>query len=240
MNHFFASLAGIFFTTSLFTLPASYSNSAVADELEKPAFENNRQITSYSVGVQTARTFVKDDVDIDIDQFIKGLKDASSGKPLLLSEEKLRSVLNGFQSDLRRNLKTKHTLAAAENIRSGKKFLEENKKKPGVITLPNGLQYLEIKAGDGKKPIENDTVNCNYVGTLINGTRFDVSETGKPASLNLAQIIPGMRQALMLMPVGSHWQLFIPSPLAYGPRSVGADIGANETLIFDLELVSIK
>jgi FKBP-type peptidyl-prolyl cis-trans isomerase len=236
MNRFFASLSGIFFTASL----TMVSFSAFADEAEKPAFENNRQITSYSVGVQTARTFVKDDVDIDIDQFIKGLKDASAGKPLLVSEEKLRSVLNGFQSDLRRNMKTKRTLEAAENIRSGKKFLEENKKKAGVITLPNGLQYREIKAGNGKKPSETDTVTCNYTGTLINGNKFDASETGNPATMNLAQIIPGMRQALMLMPVGAKWQLFIPSPLAYGPRSVGADIGANSTLIFDLELVSIK
>jgi FKBP-type peptidyl-prolyl cis-trans isomerase FklB len=236
MKQLFASLAGIFFTASL----TMASVAAIADETEKPAFDNNRQITSYSVGVQTARTFVKDDVDIDIDQFIKGLKDASGGKPLLVTEEKLRSVLNGFQSDLRRNLKTKHTLQAAENIRGGKKFLEENKKKPGVIALPNGLQYRVIKEGDGKKPIETDTVTCNYVGTVINGSKFDASEVGKPVSLNLSQIIPGMRQALMLMPVGAHWQLFIPSPLAYGPRSVGADIGANETLIFDLELVSIK
>ena len=231
MNRIFASLAGIFFTTSALTF---------ADETEKSNFENNRQITSYSLGVQTARTFVKDDVDIDIDLFMKGLKDASSTKPLLVTEEKLRSILNGFQSDLRRNLKTKHTLAAAENIRSGKKFLEENKKTTGVITLPNGLQYREIKPGDGKKPIETDTVTCNYVGTLINGTKFDASEAGKPATLNLSQIISGMRQALILMPVGAHWQVFIPSPLAYGPRSVGVEIGANETLIFDLDLVSIK
>jgi FKBP-type peptidyl-prolyl cis-trans isomerase len=234
MNHFFASFTGIFFTTTLFSLPA------IAEEAEKANFDNNRQITSYSVGVQTARTFKKDAVDIDVDQFIKGLKDASDGKPLLLSEEKLRSVLNGFQSDLRRNMKTKRTLEAAENVRSGKKFLEENKQKPGVITLPNGLQYREIKAGDGKKPSETDTITCNYKGTLINGTQFDASEAGKPATMNLAQIIPGMRQALMLMPVGAKWQVFIPSPLAYGPRSVGADIGANATLIFDLELVSIK
>jgi FKBP-type peptidyl-prolyl cis-trans isomerase len=232
MKQFYASLAGIFFLISL---------SAIAEEAEKPAnFANNREITSYSVGVQTARTFVKDDVDIDIDQFIKGLKDASGGKPLLVSEEKLRSVLNGFQSDLRRNMKTKRTVEAADNIRKGKAFLEENKKKPGVITMPNGLQYRVIKMGDGKKPSETDTVTCNYTGTLIKGTKFDASEAGNPATLNLAQIIPGMRQALLLMPVGSRWELFIPSPLAYGPRSVGADIGANETLIFDIELVSIK
>ena len=122
MRQFYASLAGIFFLISF---------SAIAEEVVAPEnFTNNREITSYSVGVQTARTFVKDNVDIDIEQFIKGLKDASSGNKLLLSEEKLRSVLNGFQSDLRRNLKTTHALASAENIRQGKTFLEENKKKP--------------------------------------------------------------------------------------------------------------
>lgn len=237
MKQLYAGLTGIFFIAAL-SLTAL---SAGAEETEKPAnFENNRQITSYSIGVQTSRTFVKDNVDIDIDMFIKGLKDASGGNKLLLSEEKLRSVLNGFQSDLRRNLKTTRALASAENIRKGKIFLEENKKKPDVITLPNGLQYRVIKEGDGKKPSETDTVMCNYTGTLINGTKFDANEAGSPATMNLSQLIPGMRQALMLMPVGSHWELFVPSPLAYGPRSVGADIGANETLIFDVELVSIK
>jgi FKBP-type peptidyl-prolyl cis-trans isomerase FklB len=232
MKQFYASFAGIFFIVSV----ASAENAA-----DKPSnFQNNREITSYSLGVQTSRTFVKDSVDIDIDMFVKGLKDGSGGKPLMLSEEKLRSVLNGFQSDLRRNLKTTRAIAAAENIRKGKAFLDENKKKTDVVTMPNGLQYKIIKAGDGKKPVETDTITCNYRGTLINGTKFDGNEEGIPATMNVSQLIPGMKQALVMMPVGSHWELYIPSPLAYGPRSVGTDISANETLIFDLELLSIK
>ena len=232
MKYFYAGFTGFFFIVSV---------AMAADDANKPSdFKNNREITSYSVGVQTARTFVKDGVDIDIDMFIKGLKDSSGGKPLQISEEKLRSVLNGFQSDLRRNLKTTRAMASAENIRKGKAFLDENKKKPGVVTMPNGLQYKIIKQGDGKKPTEADTITCNYKGILLNGTKFDASEEGVPSTMNVGQLIPGMKQALAMMPVGSHWELYIPSPLAYGPRSVGMDIGANETLIFDIELVSIK
>ncbi len=214
---------------------------ASADENALPAnFENNRAMTSYSLGVQTSRTFVKDDVDIDVDMFIKGLKDGAGGKELLLSEVQLRKVLSGFQADLRRNLKKTRTIAAADNIRKGKAFLDENKNKPGVVALSSGLQYRVIKEGTGKKPVESDTIVCNYRGTLINGTQFDASEEGAPATMKVAQLIPGMKQALAMMPVGSHWELFIPSPLAYGPRAVGAEIGANETLIFDLELLSIQ
>lgn len=233
MKRFYAGFASIFFMVSLAV--------AADDDVEKPAnFENNRAMTSYSLGVQTSRTFVKDAVDIDIDMFVKGLKDGVAGKELLLSEVQLRKVLSGFQADLRRNLKKTRAIAAADNIRKGKAFLDENKKKSDVVTLANGLQYRVIKEGNGKKPTETDSIVCNYRGSLINGTKFDASEEGSPATLNVGQLIPGMKQALALMPVGSHWEIFIPSPLAYGPRAVGADIGANETLIFDIELLSIK
>jgi FKBP-type peptidyl-prolyl cis-trans isomerase FklB len=232
MKQLYAGLTGIFFMVAL---------PVYAEDVDKPAnFENNRALTSYSLGVQTSRTFIKDDVDIDVDQFIKGLKDASSGKPLLITDDQLRKVMNGFQSELRRNLKKSRAIAAGENMRNGKAFLDENKKKPDVITLPSGLQYRVIKEGSGKKPTEMDTVECNYHGTVINGTQFDANEAGTPATLKVNQLIGGMKEALKLMSVGSHWELFIPSPLAYGPRAVGAEIGPNETLIFDLELVSIK
>jgi FKBP-type peptidyl-prolyl cis-trans isomerase len=228
----FAGIACIFFMVAL---------PVCAEEADKSAnFENNRQKTSYALGAQTARTFVKDNVDIDIDQFIKGLKDSSGGKPLLLSEAELQRVLNGFQSDLRRNLKTAHAIAAAENIRKGKAFLDENKKKPDVVTMTNGLQYRVIKAGNGKIPVDTDTVEVNYRGATIDGKQFDANEPGAPATMQVAQLIPGMKQALKLMPAGSHWEIVIPSQLAYGPRAVGAEIGPNETLIFDMELVSIK
>lgn len=232
MKQFHAGLTGIFFILSL---------SAFADDADKASnFKNNREMTSYSLGVQTSRTFVRDEVDVDLDMFIKGLKDGSGGKELLLSETQLRKVLSGFQSDFRRNLKKTRAIAAADNIRKAKVFFDENKKKPGVIALDNGLQYRVIKEGNGKKPTEADTITCNYRGTLIDGTQFDASEEGVPAILKVAQLIPGMKQALSMMPIGSHWELFIPSPLAYGPRAAGAEIGPNETLIFDIELLSIQ
>ena len=232
MKQLYAGFAGIFF---MVTLQAS------ADDAEKPAnFESNRAMSSYALGVQTARTLSKDGVDIDVDQYINGIKDQSSKQKLLLTDEELRKVLNGIQAELRRNAKKSRAMAGVENINKGTSFLNENKKKPGVITLPSGVQYLVIKEGKGRVPLETDTVECHYRGTLIDGTQFDATEPGKPASLKVLQLVPGMREALKLMPVGSHWEIVIPSNLAYGQRAVGTEIGPNSTLVFDLELVSIK
>jgi FKBP-type peptidyl-prolyl cis-trans isomerase FklB len=108
------------------------------------------------------------------------------------------------------------------------------------MTLPSGVLYKVIKEGDGRKPQETDTVEVNYRGALINGTEFDAVEPGHPASLKVSQLIPGWKQALNVMPVGSKWQVVIPSQLAYGERGVGNDIGPNEVLVFDLELLAIK
>jgi FKBP-type peptidyl-prolyl cis-trans isomerase FklB len=232
MKFVFVCIASIFLIN---TLPA------FAEDAEKTAnFENKKQMTSYAVGVQTARTFTKDDVEIDLEQFIKGLKDATDGKSLLLSEDDLHKVLNNFQNDLRRTVKNARAIAAAENIKKGKAYLDDNKKKSDVVAMPNGLQYRVIKSGNGKTPQESDTVEVNYRGTTIAGAQFDANDVGVPATMQIAQLIPGMKQALKLMTVGSHWEVVIPSQLAYGPRAVGAEIGPNETLIFDLELVSIK
>jgi FKBP-type peptidyl-prolyl cis-trans isomerase FklB len=128
-----------------------------------------------------------------------------------------------------------------KNKNEGEAFLAENKKKEGVVTLPDGLQYKVIKEGDGNIPKLTDTVSINYRGTLINGTEFDSSyKRGKPATFPVKGIISGMSEALQLMKVGSKWQLFIPSQLAYGERGAGDDIGPNATLIFDVELLSIQ
>jgi FKBP-type peptidyl-prolyl cis-trans isomerase FklB len=106
--------------------------------------------------------------------------------------------------------------------------------------LPSGLQYKVVKAADGKKPTDADTVTCNYRGTLIDGTEFDKSQAGQPATFQVGQVIPGFKEGLKLMPVGSTWQFFIPSNLAYGDRGAGNTIGPNTTLIFEVELLSIK
>jgi FKBP-type peptidyl-prolyl cis-trans isomerase FklB len=130
---------------------------------------------------------------------------------------------------------------AAANLEAGQKFLEENKKKEGVVELPSGLQYQVLTQGEGEKPMANNTVTCHYHGTLIDGTVFDSSvKRGQPASFPLNMVIKGWTEGLQLMPVGSKWRFFIPPSLGYGNRQVSREIGANSTLIFDVELLGIN
>lgn len=130
---------------------------------------------------------------------------------------------------------------AAKNKTEGEAFLAKNKEKKGVITTASGLQYEILKKGNGPKPEADQTVKCDYTGTLLNGTVFDSSvKRGKPATFKVNQVIPGWTEALKMMPVGSKWKLYIPSELAYGPRGAGRDIGPNETLIFEVELLGIE
>jgi FKBP-type peptidyl-prolyl cis-trans isomerase len=131
--------------------------------------------------------------------------------------------------------------AAESNKKEGQDFLAANKGKPGVVTLPSGLQYKVEKEGTGPKPTASDSVVCNYRGTLINGTEFDSSyKRGQPATFPVSGVIKGWTEALQLMPVGSKWQLFVPSELAYGDHGAGADIGPGATLMFEVEVLSIQ
>ena len=138
-------------------------------------------------------------------------------------------------------MQAKQKVDGDKNKKEGAAFLAANKKKDGVITLPSGLQYKILKLGDGPKPTKEQTVTCNYRGTLINGEEFDNSnKRGKPAEFPVSGVIKGWIEALQLMPVGSKWQLFVPSDLAYGPKGAGQMIGPDATLIFEIELLSIK
>ncbi|GDX51878.1 hypothetical protein LBMAG27_09250 [Bacteroidota bacterium] len=130
---------------------------------------------------------------------------------------------------------------AEKNLKEGMEFLEQNKLKPGVVTLESGLQYEIMVTGDGQKPRATDTVTCHYHGSLINGTVFDSSvQRGQSASFPLNRVISGWTEALQLMPVGSKWKLFLPPNLAYGEQQAGSHIGPNSTLIFEVELLGIK
>jgi FKBP-type peptidyl-prolyl cis-trans isomerase len=132
-------------------------------------------------------------------------------------------------------------VAGEMNKKEGVEFLTANKSKEGVVMLPSGLQYKILTAGSGPKPTASDTVVCNYRGTLISGAEFDSSyKRGQPASFPVNGVIKGWTEALQLMPVGSKWQLFVPSELGYGDRGAGADIGPGATLIFEVELLSIQ
>jgi len=213
---------------------------ANAEDLKTPqGFKNKEEATSYALGVQTGRTLTKDGLPMNFDQFIRGFKDQIDHKEIAVPESDLRQILTDFQNELRREMKNKHALLSVENGKKGEVFLKENKAKSGVVTLPSGLQYTVIKTTNGDRPNDGDTVSVLYKGTLLDGKVFDSTKEGEPISMSLDQVIPGFKEGLKLMTVGSQYKFFIPSGLAYGPRSVGSDIGPNETLVFEVELFGI-
>lgn len=196
---------------------------------------------SYSIGADLGKNFKNQGIDINPEALAKGMQDGMSGAQLILTEQQMKDVLNKFQKDLMAKRSAEFNKKAEENKSKGEAFLSTNKSKSGVVVLPSGLQYKVIEAGTGSKPGKSDTVTVEYTGTLIDGTVFDSTEkTGKPATFQVSQVIPGWTEALQLMPAGSTWEIYVPSDLAYGPRSVGGPIGPNETLIFKIHLISVK
>ena len=206
---------------------------------ETQVLKTEKDRLSYSLGADMGRNLQRQGVDVDVELVIRGLKDGLSREKLLISENDVRKTLQMFQTELRRKRAVAARIAEEENKKAGDAFLAENKTKEGVTTLPSGLQYKVLKAGDGRKPTDADTVLCQYRGTLIDGTEFDGTEPGKPANLTVNGVIRGWSEALKLMPVGSKWQIFIPPQLAYGGRGSGL-IGPNATIIFEVELLAIQ
>jgi len=205
------------------------------------ALKSDKDKLSYGIGADLGRNLKRLEIEVDHELVRKGLLDALSGAKPMMSEEEVRGVLTGLQAQIQRKAAQAQSAAGEENKKAGEAFLAQNKTKPGVVTLPSGLQYKILKAGEGKKPAESDTVECNYRGTLINGTEFDSSyKRGQPATFAVTQVIPGWREALQLMTVGSKWQLVVPPELAYGERGAGREIGPNATLVFEVELLGIK
>jgi FKBP-type peptidyl-prolyl cis-trans isomerase len=208
---------------------------------EEPHLKTQKEKISYELGVDVARDIQRRGVEVDADLVMKGFRDALSGQKLLMSEKELRDTRKAVQYELRNRAIHDRRIAAIDNKAAGDAFLAENKMKEGVVVLPSGLQYRILKAGNGRRPAESDTVEISYRGTLINGTEFESSyRSGQPAILSVKGLIPGWKEALQLMPAGSKWQLFIPPQLAYGQQGSGRDIGPNTTLIFELELIAIK
>ena len=194
-----------------------------------------------NIGSGLGANLKKQSVEVDSTLVSQGLKDAMSGGKTRLTEEEAQAVLKEVQTEVQKEQQAKMKEAADKNKGEGEAFLAANKSKDGVVTLPSGLQYKILTAGTGPKPTASDSVKCNYRGTLINGTEFDSSyKRGQPATFAVGQVIKAWTEALQLMPVGSKWQLFVPSSLAYGERGAGAEIGPNATLIFEVELLSIE
>jgi FKBP-type peptidyl-prolyl cis-trans isomerase FklB len=209
------------------------------------ALKTQKEKFSYAVGMNTgqrmAESFKKQSVPYDPAIIARGLKDGLAGSKTLLTDDEARAAIKAVQEEVGKAQQAKLQEEGAVNKKQGDAFLAANKGKEGVVTLPSGLQYKIIKAGSGPKPTVNDTVVCNYKGTLIDGKEFDSSyKRGQPATFPVGGVIKGWTEALQLMPVGSKWQLFIPSDLAYGDRGAGADIGPDSTLVFEVELMSIE
>ena len=186
---------------------------------------------SYAIGMNIGKSMHKDSVDIDLSILMRGIKDSMAGGKTLLTDDEAKAALTALQAEMVKKMQAK-----------GENFLSENKTKDGVVTLPSGLQYKILTEGTGPKPTAADTVVCNYKGTLIDGTEFDSSyKRGQPATFPVSGVIKGWTEALQLMPVGSKWQLFIPSELGYGARGgPGGAIGPYSALIFEVELLSIQ
>ena len=196
---------------------------------------------SYALGMNIGAGVKSQPVDIDPDILARGMKDAMTGAKPLLTEDEAKAVLTQAQNELRQQQQAKTKQEGEANKKEGEAFLAANKTKEAVVTLPDGLQYKILTAGTGPKPTATDSVVCNYRGTLGNGTEFDSAyKRGQPVTFPVNGVIKGWQEALPLMPVGSKWQLFVPSDLAYGDHAMSADLGPNSTLIFEVELLSIK
>jgi FKBP-type peptidyl-prolyl cis-trans isomerase FklB len=210
-----------------------------------PALNTAKEKLSYTAGVFTARALKDQGADVDIEVAVRGLRDGFSGK-LVVSEDTLREILGAYEGEQKQKQADAIKRVADTNKIAADAFLAENAKSEGVVSLPSGLQYKILKAGEGKRPTDTDTVECHYRGIRIDGKEFQSSYAkGQPASVPVGSVIRGWNEALKLMPVGSTWKVFVPPQLAYGERGVpgrtgATTIGPNEPLIFELELLAIK
>jgi FKBP-type peptidyl-prolyl cis-trans isomerase FklB len=196
---------------------------------------------SYSLGADIGKNFRMQEIRIDVPMMARGIGDAMGGGKLALSDEEIQKTIAAFQEVMMKVQQEKSMKDAYENREAGEKFLEENKKKEGVVALPSGLQYKVITEGNGPKPAATDQVSVHYSGKLLSGKVFDSSyKRNEPATFRLSQVIKGWTEGVQLMSVGSKYEFFIPSDLGYGDRQMGPDITPGSLLIFELELLGIK
>ena len=213
-------------------------HSFAADKATK--LTDKKDKISYSIGVDVGKSIQKQKIEINPESFLMGFKDGQADKLTMMTEEEIRQTLMALQTEMLEKHKTMAKEQATKNLAEGEKFLAENKKQKGVVTLPSGLQYRIIKEGKGTSPKATDTVTTHYRGKLINGTEFDSSYSrGEPAKFAVNGVIPGWVEALQLMKPGAKWELFVPAKLAYGENGVGQIIGPNSTLLFEVELLNV-
>lgn len=225
---------------TFFLLALGVGTVPAADEKPAPTFKDQRDKVSYSLGVDLGSRMKAQGADLETDQIAAGLRDALSGKPRL-TESEIRETLTAWQMELRAKRTEKQKADGEAGRKMGEAWLAENAKKPGVKTMPDGLQYKVLVAGHGPQPKPSDSVSAHYKGTLTDGTEFDSSYTrGQPLTIPVLGVIAGWQEALTNMHVGDKWELYIPGNLAYGERGSPPKIGPHATLVFEMELLGIE
>lgn len=205
-----------------------------------PILKSNMDTVSYLIGNDIAHNFKSNGIDLNFELMYRGILDAQKGADTVISKEKTQAVLMAFQQQMSNKRKAQESVASAGNKAIGAAFLDANKTKEGVVTLPSGLQYKVIKEGAGESPKETDMVRVEYSGTLIDGTVFDATASrGKPAEFAVNGVIPGWTEGLMLMKPGAKYMFYIPAELAYGDQKTGP-IAPGSSLIFEVELIAVN
>ncbi|TCZ88415.1 FKBP-type peptidyl-prolyl cis-trans isomerase [Lysobacter sp. N42] len=220
--------------------PAADAKTADADAI--PGLKDEKERISYMIGLDIGKTLEQVKDEVDVDTLEKALRTSLEGGKPLMTEEQAAKVREAFAQKIQAKRIAEQMQLASKNQKAGQEFLAANAKKPGVQTTPSGLQYQVITQGSGPKPKESDLVRVHYTGTLLDGTKFDSSvDRGQPAVIPLQQVVPGWREGIQLMPVGSKYRLWLPGNLAYGEAGTpGGPIGPNATLVFEVELLGIE
>ena len=219
----------------------AYNNSYALTTTKPVVIKSQQERLSYTVGVDLGKNFSRQGIQLDYSAFLQGLKDAQGATQLQLTDKQMQATMQEFQQKLMNKRMKEFNSKADANKKVGEDFLAKNKLRQGIVSLPSGVQYRVLKNGKGNKPAANDTVTVEYTGRLINGTVFDSTDkAGQPAKFRVDRVIKGWTEVLQKMPIGSTWEVFIPSQLAYGSRGLGGPIGPNETLIFKIHLIAIN
>lgn len=211
-----------------------------SDSAQDASLETEDEIASYGVGLNVGRSLQAAEGRLQMQAFLRGVEDAMGGAEPAVAQEEIQTAIQAFSESIQEEEQQRRAAASEENIRSGDAYREENASREEVTVTESGLQYEVLEEGDGPTPGPDDQVTLHYTGTLVDGTEFDSSRGGEPATFQVGAVIPGFSEALQLMPVGSTYRFVIPPELGYGEEGTGGPIGPNSTLIFEVELLGIE
>ena len=227
------------FTKTLILMVASLAVCSASHGADAPVLKTESDRISYSMGLEVARNFKRNDIEFDPNMVLRGMQDGLSGERALVSEKEFRKILGDFQNQVRLKMAANRQMLTIENRKKAESFLAANKSKDGVVASLNGIQYQVITPGNGPKPTDIDKVQFSFRGTTLEGREFDATEPGRPGVAQVVELQNGLKTVIKWMPVGSHWKVWIPPQLGFGERGVGSDVGPNELLVYDVELLNI-